>query len=101
MPRTTPRGGTRCPSEEQRKVIAEHPDWIGKRDGVPTPARSEANKRLLDRELVDAQRAVDEMTDLAGVHPVPAARAPARRRSGLSTTGWSPTATPGWTRRGP
>ena len=50
--------------EEQRKVVAEHPDWIGDRDGVPTPVRSEVNKAQLDRELADAQRAVDELPTL-------------------------------------
>lgn len=47
--------------EEQNKVKAEHPDWIGDRDGVPTPVRSEVNKGQLDRELTDAQRGVDEL----------------------------------------
>lgn len=50
--------------EEQAKVRAEHPDWIGNRDGVPTPVRSEINKAALDRELADAQRAVDEIPTL-------------------------------------
>ncbi|KUI35157.1 alpha/beta hydrolase [Mycobacterium sp. IS-1496] len=45
--------------EEQRKVIAEHPEWIGNRDGVPVWARSDVNKATLDRELADAQRDVD------------------------------------------
>lgn len=47
--------------EEQKKVIAEHPDWIGKRDGVPVPARSQANIPVLERELSDAQREVDAL----------------------------------------
>jgi len=50
--------------EEQRKVVAEHPDWIGDRDGVPTPVRSEVNKSQLDRELADAQRDVDAIPTL-------------------------------------
>ncbi|KUI05598.1 alpha/beta hydrolase [Mycobacterium sp. IS-3022] len=50
--------------EEQDKVKAEHPDWIANRDGVPTPVRSELNKAALDRELADAQRAVDELPTL-------------------------------------
>jgi Alpha/beta hydrolase len=41
--------------DEQRKVITEHPDWIGGRDGVPTPARSEVNKGFLDREIAATQ----------------------------------------------
>ncbi|MCV7434915.1 alpha/beta hydrolase [Mycolicibacterium bacteremicum] len=48
-------------AEEQEKVKAEHPDWIGDRPGVPTPVRSEVNKVQLDQELADAQRAVDEI----------------------------------------
>ncbi|HEX9831983.1 MAG TPA: alpha/beta hydrolase, partial [Mycobacterium sp.] len=51
-------------TEEQDKVKAEHPDWIGDRDGVPTPVRSDVNKSQLDRELADAQRAVDEIPTL-------------------------------------
>ncbi len=47
--------------EEQNKVKTEHPDWIGDRPGVPSPVRSEVNKAQLDRELADAQRAVDEI----------------------------------------
>ncbi len=46
-------------ADEQRKVVAEHPDWIGNRDGVPVAVRSEVNKAALDREVIDAQRAVD------------------------------------------
>jgi len=47
--------------EEQAKVISEHPDWIGNRDGVPVAVRSEVNKAALDRELAEAQAAVDAM----------------------------------------
>ncbi|OBG18483.1 alpha/beta hydrolase [Mycolicibacterium celeriflavum] len=50
--------------EEQDKLKAEHPDWIANRDGVPTPVRSDLNKSTLDRELADAQRAVDELPTL-------------------------------------
>ncbi|MCK0176264.1 alpha/beta hydrolase [Mycolicibacterium sp. F2034L] len=65
---TTPRDVTAwwnaLSEEEQRKVIAEHPDWIGNRDGVPVPARSEVNKAALDRELAAAQRDVDAIPTL-------------------------------------
>jgi hypothetical protein len=47
--------------EEQDRVKAEHPDWIGDRDGVPVPVRSEINKGELDRELTDVQRQLDEL----------------------------------------
>jgi hypothetical protein len=47
--------------EEQQKVKAEHPDWIGDRDGVPVPIRSEVNKSELDRELADVQRQLNEL----------------------------------------
>lgn len=50
--------------EEQNKVKSEHPDWIGDRDGVPTPVRSEVNKAQLDRELADAQRDVNAIPTL-------------------------------------
>ncbi|MDH6195285.1 hypothetical protein M2272_001925 [Mycobacterium frederiksbergense] len=45
--------------DEQKKVITEHPDWIGNRDGVPAEASNKANIPILDRELEEAQRAVD------------------------------------------
>ena len=32
----------------QRRVVAEHPDWVGNRDGVPAAVRDEANRALLD-----------------------------------------------------
>lgn len=47
--------------EEQRKLITEHPEWIGNRDGVPVWARSEVNKAALDREIADVQRQLDEL----------------------------------------
>ncbi len=50
---------------EHRKVIAEHPDWIGNRDGVPVRARSEANIGALDRELARARAEVDALPDRA------------------------------------
>jgi hypothetical protein len=34
-------------AQEQRRVIREHPEWIGNRDGVPFAARDEANRGLL------------------------------------------------------
>ena len=43
MPETSPHGGTRC-RRGAGKVKAEHPAWIGDRDGVPVPVRSEVNK---------------------------------------------------------
>ena len=47
--------------EEQEAVKAEHPDWVGNRDGVPVPDRSDVNKVALDRELTDVQRQLDEL----------------------------------------
>lgn len=47
--------------EEQEKVKTEHPDWVGNRDGVPVPDRSDVNKVSLDRELADVQRQLDEL----------------------------------------
>jgi hypothetical protein len=35
---------------EQRQIIAQHPGWIGNRDGVPFGARDEANRALLQTE---------------------------------------------------
>ena len=39
--------------DEQQKVISEHPDWIGNRNGVPVEARSKANIPALERELTE------------------------------------------------
>ncbi|MFC7674798.1 alpha/beta hydrolase [Mycolicibacterium sp. GCM10028919] len=50
--------------QERRKVVAEHPEWLGNRDGVPVPIRSEVNKAALDRELAAAQRDVDAIPSL-------------------------------------
>ncbi len=86
--------------EEQNKVKTEHPDWIGDRPGVPSPVRSEVNKAQLDRELADAQRAVDEIPtfqEYAGA----GAGAQDPPLSAASTTGWWPTGTLGWTRLAP
>jgi hypothetical protein len=47
--------------QEQQNVIAEHPDWIGNRDGVPVWARSEVNKAALDREIADVQGQLDAL----------------------------------------
>ncbi len=32
----------------QRRVVAEHPEWVGNRDGIPAAVRDEANRALLD-----------------------------------------------------
>ncbi len=46
---------------EQDRIVAEHPEWVGHRDGIPAAARDDANRHLLvtetarlDRELADA-----------------------------------------------
>lgn len=35
----------------QRRVVAEHPDWVGNRDGIPSAVRDEANRALLDGQV--------------------------------------------------
>ena len=35
------------PAARQR-VVAEHPEWVGNRDGIPAAVRDEANRALLD-----------------------------------------------------
>lgn len=47
---------------ERDRVLAEHPEWVGNRDGIPAAARDDANRTLLateitrvDRELADAE----------------------------------------------
>jgi hypothetical protein len=34
----------------RRRVVAEHPEWIGNRDGIAAVARDEANRRLLGEQ---------------------------------------------------
>ncbi len=53
----------------QRRVVAEHPDWVGNRDGVPAAVRDEANRTLLDgrvgrldADLRTAQARYDALT---------------------------------------
>ena len=41
------------PADEQQRMIAQHPDRIGNRDGIPTPARDQANRTNLDRMVND------------------------------------------------
>jgi hypothetical protein len=53
------------PAARQR-VVADHPGWIGNRDGIPAAARDEANERLLGERAVrlDAElRAVQAQYD--------------------------------------
>ncbi|WP_020669314.1 alpha/beta hydrolase [Amycolatopsis nigrescens] len=40
---------------EKRQVIAQHPDWVGNRDGVPFTARDEANRARLQTEKARLQ----------------------------------------------
>jgi len=35
----------------QRRVVAEHPEWVGNRDGIPSAVRDEANRALLDGQV--------------------------------------------------
>ena len=56
------------PAARQR-VVAEHPEWIGNRDGIPAAARDEANRRLLseraarlDADLAAVQARYDALT---------------------------------------
>lgn len=58
-------------TEEQQKLIAEHPDWLN-RDGVPVPVRSQVNIGVLEREIADAQRdfdAIPHREDFIRSHP--------------------------------
>lgn len=46
---------------EQDRVIAERPDWVGDRDGIPATVRDDANRHLLVTETARLDR------ELAGV----------------------------------
>lgn len=50
---------------EQQQIIAEHPEWIGNRDGIPFGARDEANRALLVTERAElTERAAALQADL-------------------------------------
>lgn len=51
-------------TDEQQKVIAEHPDWIGKLDGVPTPVRGQVNRAFLEQEIASTQAELDKFPTL-------------------------------------
>ncbi|WP_081912906.1 alpha/beta hydrolase [Glycomyces sp. NRRL B-16210] len=55
---------------EREALIAEHPEWVGPVDGIPTEARDTANRTLLDNRIdsLDDQIAAKERT-LAGLDP--------------------------------
>ena len=68
----------------RRRVVAEHPEWIGNRDGILAAARDEANERLLtglaarlDADLQAVQARYDALT-AAGPGPVEVAWLAAR-----------------------
>ncbi|MBL8924867.1 MAG: hypothetical protein JNM77_01330 [Pseudonocardia sp.] len=51
----------------RRRVVAEHPEWVGNRDGIPAAVRDEANRALLDAQAgrLDADlRAVQARYDV-------------------------------------
>ena len=68
----------------RQRVVAEHPEWIGNRDGIPAVARNEANRRLLgeraaglDADLGALQARYDALT-AAGPGPMESAWLAAR-----------------------
>lgn len=71
------------PAARQR-AVAEHPEWVGNRDGIPAVARDEANERLLtgraarlDADLRAVRARYDALT-AAGPGPVEVAWLAAR-----------------------
>ena len=68
----------------RHRVVAEHPEWIGNRDGIPAAARDAANRRLLveraallDADLRALQARYDALT-ASGPGPLEAAWLAAR-----------------------
>ncbi len=75
-------------SEDRGRILREHPEWVGPRDGLPAADRDQANRVLLDR----AERAaLSRMLALeAGGEPLPdeqGAGGPAVFAMGLSDRG--------------
>ncbi|MFJ5232354.1 alpha/beta hydrolase [Kitasatospora sp. NPDC088391] len=50
------------PADEQQRLIKEYPAELGSRDGLPTPARDQANRINLDR-LVDDLSSRQDLSD--------------------------------------
>lgn len=46
---------------EQERVLKEHPEWVGNRDGVPFSARDRANRSLLPRYREDLKKQQDDV----------------------------------------
>lgn len=47
---------------EQNRVVAEHPGWVGNRDGIPAAVRDRANRDLLGTETARLDRALADAT---------------------------------------
>ena len=52
---------TAMSAEDQKKIIKEHPDWIGNLDGIPTMARHKANVLRLEAERDAVNRRIEEL----------------------------------------
>ncbi|PXX53398.1 alpha/beta hydrolase family protein [Nocardia tenerifensis] len=48
---------------QRREVIAQHPEWIGNRDGIPSMARHEANVNRIDDERARLTRERDALQE--------------------------------------
>ncbi|MFE3292762.1 alpha/beta hydrolase [Rhodococcus sp. NPDC059234] len=49
-------------SEEQRRwVLAEHPEWVGNRDGIPAHVRDEANRAVLAANRQRLERLIEQL----------------------------------------
>lgn len=48
-------------AEEQQRVLAEHPEWVGGRDGIPMAVRDQANRALLGAAGTDLTDRRDEL----------------------------------------
>ncbi|QBS43583.1 alpha/beta hydrolase [Nocardia sp. CS682] len=48
---------------QRREVIAQHPEWIGNRDGIPSAARHEANVNRIDDERTRLTRERDVLQE--------------------------------------
>ncbi|MEU5155578.1 alpha/beta hydrolase [Glycomyces sp. NPDC021274] len=55
---------------ERQALIAEHPEWVGPVDGIPTASRDTANRTLLDNDIdgLDSRIAAKEQA-LQGMDP--------------------------------
>lgn len=50
--------------EEQEKIVAEHPEWIGNLGGIPFEVRHRANLAMIDRYLAEIEKEIEKEEEI-------------------------------------